>query len=107
VQDARWRATDRDRFARRLIPWVLSAGRRAARRGDARQLTALDGLVSRLASGMTVGEELLLEDILVRREPLAVRDLLEWHERLPPLSGDDAGADVELIAALGVEAGPA
>ena len=59
VQDARWRASDRDRFARRLIPWVLSAARRAARRGDGEQLTALDALVSRLASGMTAGEELL------------------------------------------------
>jgi len=105
VQDARWRATDRDRFARRLIPWVLSAGRRAARRGDARQLTSLDGLVSRLASGMTAGEELLLDDVLARREPLAVRDLLEWHKRLPSLSGDDAGVDVELIAALVVQSG--
>ena len=103
VQDARWRATDRDRFARRLIPWVLSAGRRAARRGDARQLTALDALVSRLASGMTAGEELLLEDILTRRDPLAVRDLVEWHERLPPLAGDDVGCDVALIAALVVQ----
>jgi len=100
VQDARWRASDRDRFARRLIPWVLSAGRRAARRGDAQQLTALDALVSRLASGMTAGEELLLEDILARREALAVRDLLEWHERLPPVGDDDAGCDVELVAAL-------
>jgi len=100
VQDARWRATDRDRFARRLIPWVLSAGRRAARRGDARQLTALDGLVSRLASGMTAGEELLLEDILASREPLAVRDLLAWHERLPAVRDADAGVDVELVAAL-------
>ena len=103
VQDARWRATDRDRFARRLIPWVLSAGRRAARRGDAPQLAALDALVSRLAAGMTVGEELLLDDLLARREPLAVRDLLAWHKRLPPLSSDDAGTDVELIAALHVD----
>ena len=102
VQDARWRATDRDRLARRLIPWVLSAGRRAARRGDALQLTALDGLVSRLASGMTVGEELLLEDILARREPLAVRDLLEWHNRLPPLGDEDVPVDVELVAAVTV-----
>jgi hypothetical protein len=100
VQDARWRATDRDRFARRLIPWVLSAGRRAARRGDARQLTALDALVSRLAAGMTAGEELLLDDVLARREPLAVRHLLEWHERLPALVGDDSGVDVELVAGL-------
>lgn len=103
VQDARWRATDRDRLARRLIPWVLSAGRRAARRGDPRQLNALDSLVSRLASGMTAGEELLLEDILARRDPLAVRDLLEWHTRLRPVQGDDAGADVELVAALCVD----
>ena len=103
VQDARWRATDRDRFARRLIPWVLSAGRRAARRGDAPQLTALDALVSRLAFGMTAGEELLLEDVLSRREPLTVRDLAKWHERLPPLERDDVGFDVELIAALVVQ----
>jgi len=103
VQDARWRATDRDRLARRLIPWVLSAARRAARRGDARQLTALDGLVSRLASGMTAGEELLLEDVLARREPLAVRDLLEWHKRLPAVMDHDAGVAVELVAALCVD----
>jgi superfamily II DNA or RNA helicase len=102
VQDARWRATDRDRFARRLIPWVLSAGRRAARRGDALQLTALDGLVARLASGMTAGEELLLEDILARRSPLTVRDLLVWHAGLAGLGGDEAGVDVELVAALEV-----
>jgi predicted TIM-barrel fold metal-dependent hydrolase len=100
VLDARWRATDRDRFARRLIPWVLSAARRAARRGDARQLTALDGLVSRLASGMTAGEELLLEDVLARREPLAVRDLLAWHERLPAVQDMDPSAEVELVAAV-------
>jgi len=103
VQDARWRATDRDRFARRLIPWVLSAGRRAARRGDAPQLSTLDALVSRLASGMTAGEDLLLEDVLSRREPLTVRDLAAWHERLPALGSDDVGFDVELIAALVVQ----
>src|SRR5438874_9016736 len=34
VQDARWPASDRDRFARRLLPWVLSGPGRAARRGD-------------------------------------------------------------------------
>ena len=103
VQDARWRTTDRDRLARRLIPWVLSAGRRAARRGDAGQLAALDALVSRLAAGMTAGEELLLDDVLARREPLAVRDLLEWHQQLPPGRDDDAGVDVELVAALCVD----
>jgi superfamily II DNA or RNA helicase len=100
VQDARWRAGDRDRFARRLIPWVLSFARRAARRADATQLAKLDELVSRLALGMTAGEELLLEDLLERREPLRVRDLLGWHERLPPVQADDAGVGVELVAAL-------
>jgi superfamily II DNA or RNA helicase len=102
MQDARWRAADRDRLARRLIPWALSAARRAARRGDAAQLTRLDGLVSRLALGMTAGEELLLEDLLARREPLAVRDLLAWHERLPAAQEEDAGVAVELVAALAV-----
>src|SRR5205814_6937630 len=75
VQDARWRASDRDRFARRLIPWVLSAARRAARRGDGTQLSALDGLVSRLAAGMTAGEELELDQLLIAPEPLSVTDL--------------------------------
>src|SRR5213078_426348 len=85
VQDARWRASDRDRFARRLIPWALSAARRAARRGDGEQLGALDALVSRLASGMTAGEELRLDDLLSRAEPLLVQDLLAWHHSLPPV----------------------
>ena len=100
VQDARWRASDRDRLARRLIPWVLSAARRAARRGDGAQLSALDGLVSRLASGMTAGEELLLDDLLSRREPLLVNDLVAWHERLPPPKPEDAPTGVELVAGL-------
>jgi superfamily II DNA or RNA helicase len=100
VQDARWRAGDRDRFARRLIPWVLSAARRAARRGDGAQLAGLDGLVSRLAQGMTAGGELLLDDLLSRREPLLVRDLLAWHERLPAFASEQGGATVELVAAV-------
>lgn len=100
VQDGRWRAGDRDRFARRLIPWVLSAARRAARRGDGDQLGALDALVSRLASGMTAGEELLLDDLLSRREPLLVSDLLAWHQRLPPAKPEEAPTGVELVAGL-------
>ena len=100
VQDARWRASDRDRFARRLIPWVLSAARRAARRGDGEQLTALDALVSRLASGMTAGEELLLEDLLARPQTLLVHDLLAWHHALPPAGVGDSPSNVELVAAL-------
>ena len=100
VQNARWRASDRDRLARRLIPWVLSAARRAARRGDALQLGRLDEMVSRLTLGMTAGEELLLEDLLSRRAPLTVKDLLRWHERLRATTSDDAGPTVELVAAL-------
>lgn len=100
VQDARWRAGDRDRVARRLIPWVLTAARRAARRGDGTQLSALDALVTRLASGMTAGEELLLDELLSRREPLVVTDLLAWHQQLPPVLLAEASAQVELVAAL-------
>ena len=102
VQDARWRASDRDRVARRLIPWVLSAARRAARRGDGEQLTALDALVSRLAAGMTAGEELLLDDLLSRPEALLVQDLLAWHHGLPRVDAGDVPAGVELVAALTV-----
>ncbi|HXE83755.1 MAG TPA: hypothetical protein VN513_10550, partial [Gemmatimonadales bacterium] len=100
VQDARWRASDRDRLARRLIPWVLSTARRAARRGDGEQLSALDTLVSRLASGMTAGEELLLEELLESRSPLVVGDLLAWHRRLPVADKPEPAVSVELVAAL-------
>lgn len=100
VQDARWRAGDRDRFARRLIPWVLSAARRAARRGDSGQLTALDALVSRLASGMTAGEELLLDDLLSQSDPLTVQDLLKWHQNLPPVEAGEIASGVELVAVV-------
>ena len=100
VQNARWRASDRDRFARRLIPWVLSAARRAARRGDGVQLHELDTLVSRLALGMTAGEELLLEDLLSRHDHVAVNDLLGWHQRLPPPDVADDAVTVELMAAV-------
>jgi hypothetical protein len=106
VQDARWRASDRDRLARRLIPWVLSAARRAARRGDGSQLGALDELVSRLAGGMTAGEELLLDDLLAQREPLLVNDLLGWHQRLPAVARDESSSGVELVGALLVTQSP-
>ena len=102
VQEARWRAGDRDRFARRLIPWVLSAARRAARRGDGEQLSSLDTLVSRLALGMTAGEELRLEDLLSRPEPLLVQDLLGWHQGLPPVDSQESSVSVDLVAAVSV-----
>ena len=49
---------------------------------------------------MTAGEELLLEDLLARPEPLTVKDLLRWHERLPAVTSDDAGIAVTIVAAL-------
>jgi len=85
LEDARWRAVHRDRLSRRLIPWVLAAARRAANERRHADLARLDGLVSRLALGMTAGEELRLEDLLARPAPLSVREVLAWHERLPPL----------------------
>ncbi len=104
VEAARWRAEDRHRLSRRLIPWVLTAARRAARRGAHAELAHLDALVSRLTHGMTAGEELLLEDLLARRGPLAVRDALAWHERLPPLGAGAEPPQVALVA--GVLFGP-
>src|SRR2546422_9527869 len=83
VEAARWRAEDRDRLGRRLIPWVLAAARRAAQRREHAELARLDALISRLALGMTAGEELLLEDLLARGGPLAGRARLAWHEGRP------------------------
>jgi len=100
LEDARWRAAHRDRLSRRLIPWVLAAARRAATERRHADLARLDGLVSRLALGMTAGEELRLEDLLARRAPLAVRDVLAWHERLPPLAPGAEAPHVELVAAV-------
>jgi len=102
VEAARWRAADRDRLSRRLIPWVLSAARQAAVQRRPAELRRLDELVSRLALGMTAGEELLLEDLVTRRAALSVRDVLAWHERLrPPLPTEDVAVpQVELVAAV-------
>src|SRR5207245_6367213 len=102
VEATRWRAADRDRLSRRLIPWVLSAARRAAVQRRPAELHRLDELVSRLALGMTAGEELLLEDLVTRRAALSVRDVLAWHERLrPPLATEDVAVpQVELVGVV-------
>jgi superfamily II DNA or RNA helicase len=100
VQEARWRSADRDRLARRLVPWVLAAARRAAKRGDAATVAELDGLVSRVSCGMTAGEELLLAERLAQRAPLTMSDLLAWHHRLAPLEPAGEAPRAELIAAL-------
>ena len=97
---ARWRAADRDGIGRRLVPWVLAAARRAARAGRASRLGRLDALVTRLARGMSAGEELLLRELIERGRPLLVDDVLAWHERLPPLGPEPPGLTVELVAAL-------
>jgi len=49
---------------------------------------------------MTAGEELLLEDVLSRREPLAITDLLSWHQHLPPAQTGECSTSVELIAVV-------
>jgi superfamily II DNA or RNA helicase len=100
IERARWRAADRDRLTRRLVPWVLAAARRAAARRRHSELARLDALVSRLALGMTAGEEVLLDELLERRAPLTVRDVLAWHERLPPPAGVPDPPAVRLEAAL-------
>jgi len=100
IERARWRAADRDRLTRRLIPWVLTAARRAAARRRHTELARLDALVSRLALGMTAGEEVLLDELLGRRTPLTVRDVLAWHERLPPPAGVPDAPVIALEAAL-------
>lgn len=100
VEEARWRAADRDRLSRRLIPWVLAAARRAAARREHTELARLDALVSRLALGMTAGEELGLEELVEGRSALSVRDLLAWHERLPPVDPPEDAPGVALEAAI-------
>ena len=100
IAEARWRAADRDRPGRRLIPWMLAAARAASRRGDASALARIDCLVSRLAGGMTAGEELLLAELLERPVPLSARDLVAWHEGLPPAEPPAGPPHAELVAAL-------
>ena len=100
IADARWRAAERDGPGRRLIPWALAAARAVSRRGDGATLARLDSLVSRLAAGMTAGEELLLTELLERRAPLSVRDLIAWHEALPPVESPAEPPGADLVAAL-------
>jgi hypothetical protein len=100
IANARWRAGDRDRIGRRLIPWALAAARTAARRGDVAALTRLDALVTRLACGLSAGEEVLLEQLLEDTTPLSVGKLLAWHEQLPLPSATAESPRAELIAAL-------
>ncbi len=40
----------------------------------------------------------LLAGPLARRPPVAMRDVLQWHERLPPIAAEPAAPQVELLA---------
>jgi len=77
-------------------PWVLDAARRR-RAGERAELARLDALVSRLALGMTAGEELSLEQILARRSlsrsgPFCpAREAAPTHTTRPPGRGARAG----------------
>ena len=56
---------------------------------------------------MTAGEEQLLEELLRRRAPVAIRDLLGWHEGLAPVREPAEAPRVELVAALAIGPGAA
>jgi helicase-like protein/SNF2 domain-containing protein len=100
IAAARWRAADRDRPGRRLIPMVLAAARRAARGGHRDRLARLDGLVARLTGGLTAGESLLLEDLIAGHRPFDVANLLAWHDGLPPVAADAEAPIPRLVAAI-------
>jgi len=55
---------------------------------------------------MTAGEELLLDDLLARHDPLLVNDLLGWHQHLPAVEPEESACGVELVAALLVTQSP-
>jgi hypothetical protein len=84
---------------------ALAAARREARGGRHDRLAQIDALISRLTGGQTAGEALLLEDLVTRRQPLGIRDLLAWHRGLPPLATPPEAPQPELVAAV-VLAGP-
>jgi hypothetical protein len=106
IGETRWRAGDRDRLSRRLIPWVLTAARCSARHGSASELVALDLLVTRLSLGMTAGEELTLAELVCRPQSLTIDDLRRWHDRLPPVAIAEGPPQAELVAAMVLKVSP-
>ncbi len=100
IAAARWRTADRDGVGRRLVPLVLASARRAARAGHGERLARLDALVARLSGGQAAGEAVLLEQLLERRRPLDVDDLLAWHDHLPPLTEGVDTPEAQLVAAV-------
>lgn len=106
IAAARWRAADRDRPGRRLIPMVLAAARRAARSGRGDRLARLDALVARLTGGLTAGEGLLLDDLIADHRPFDVSSLLAWHDGLPPNAAAAEAPVPHLVAAICLVPGP-
>ncbi len=100
IAAARWRAADRDRPGRRLIPMVLAAARRAARSGRADRLARLDALVARLTGGLTAGEGLLLDDLIADHRPFDVTSLLAWNDGLPAIAAAPEAPVPHLVAAI-------
>lgn len=100
IAAARWRAADRDRPGRRLIPMVLAAARRAARAGHGDRLARLDALLARLTGGLTAGEGLLLDDLIGDHRPFDVTNLLAWHDALAPIASSTEAPIPRLVAAI-------
>lgn len=100
VASARWRAGDRDQLSRRLIPMVVREARRAAREGDASRVAELDGVIERLGSGMTAGEELSLAALVESPIPVTSDSLRDWSRRLPTLDSRPNAPEVRLVAAV-------
>jgi hypothetical protein len=100
IAAARWRAADRDRPGRRLIPMVLAAARRAARGGRGDRLARLDSLVARLTGGLTAGESFLLDDLIADHRPFDVASLLAWHDGLAPVAVSAEAPIPRLVAAI-------
>ena len=100
IAAARWRAADRDRPGRRLIPMVLAAARRAARSGRGDRLARLDALLARLTGGLTAGEGLLLDDLIADQRPFDVTSLLAWNDGLPAIAAAAEAPIPLLVAAI-------
>jgi hypothetical protein len=106
IAAARWRAADRDRPGRRLIPLVLAAARRAARSGRGDRLARLDALLARLTGGQSAGEGLLLDDLIADHRPFDVTSLLAWNDGLPAIAAAAEAPVPHLVAAICLVPGP-
>ncbi len=74
---------------RRLSRRLLDRARRAGRRRARSELQVLDAVLDRVASGLRVGTERELLELLVRQRPPGC--LRRWLERVPPGGGTSGG----------------